>query len=87
MTQDSDIEATILRLAGARGPHASICPTEAARALAAEWRPLLGAVRRTAASLANAGRIDILRKGRRIEPADMKGVIRLRIRPPDESAP
>lgn len=79
MASDSDIAATILRLAGERGPDASICPSEAARSLAEEWRPLLGPVRRVAARLAQDGRIDILRKGRPIAPADMKGVIRLRI--------
>jgi len=76
------IEAAILALAGARGPGASICPSEVARALAPDaWRPLLGAVRRGAAGLAAEGRIDILRKGKPIAPADLRGVIRLRIRP------
>jgi hypothetical protein len=75
------IEATILALAGARGATASISPNEVAQALDAEhWRPLLGAVRRAAAGLAAAGRIDILRKGKRIDPAELRGVIRLRLR-------
>lgn len=81
MTQESDIEATILLLAGERGANSSICPSEAARALATDWRPLLGPVRRSAARLSRDGRIDILRKGRPIDPGDIKGVIRLRIRP------
>jgi hypothetical protein len=34
-----------------------------------------------AAQLAQAGRIDILRKGKPIPPQDMRGVIRLRLRP------
>ncbi len=84
------IEAEILRLTTDRGADKSICPSEVARALAADWRPLLGPVRRTAARLAGAGRIDVLRKGRRIDPADARGVIRLRIRPdgpaPDDKA-
>jgi hypothetical protein len=75
------IEAAILALAGARGPHASIDPGDVARALGAEaWRSLLGAVRRAAVGLAVSGRIEILRKGRTVEPADARGVIRLRIR-------
>ncbi len=86
MTQPSvhsahDIETAILALTEARGPDASICPSEVARALAPEaWRPLLGAVRRQAAGLAAAGRIDILRKGKRVDPGELRGVIRLRVR-------
>jgi hypothetical protein len=77
-----EIEQAILSLAGARGPEASICPSEVARALAPQdWRRLLGAVRRQAAGLAAAGRIDILRKGKPVAPAELRGVIRLRIRP------
>lgn len=77
------IERTILSLAEARGAAGSISPSDVAQALAGEaWRPLLGAVRRAAAGLAAAGRIDILRKGRPIDPAALHGVVRLRIRPP-----
>jgi hypothetical protein len=85
MNQPTRIEAEILRLATARGPDRSICPTEVARALLPDpgdaWRRQLDLVRRAAARLAQAGDIDILRKGRPIDPATMKGVIRLRIRP------
>jgi Protein of unknown function (DUF3253) len=84
------IEATILALTAARGAGRSIAPADAAQALAREWRPLLGPVRQAAARLAQAGRIDILRKGKPVDPAAMKGVIRLRIRgdgvPPDDHA-
>ena len=79
------IAATILALAAARGVGASISPSEVAQALAPEdapqdWRPLLGPVRRAAADLAAVGRIDILRKGKPIDPAELRGVVRLRIR-------
>jgi hypothetical protein len=75
------IAAEILRLAGARGPDRSICPSEVARALAPEdWRPLLGQVRAEAVRLAEAGQIDILRKGRPVPVEAVRGVIRLRMR-------
>ena len=78
----SAIELTLLALAGARGPNGSISPEDVARALApAAWRPLLGAVRRHAAALAAAGRIDILRKGKPVAPGEARGVIRFRLRP------
>ena len=71
---------TILRLVTERGTDKSICPSEAARALSPAWQPLLPAVRRAAVALAEAGRIDILRKGKPVEPAGVRGVIRLRSR-------
>ncbi len=75
------IAAEILRLTGARGPDRSICPSEVARALAPEaWRPLLGQVRTEAIRLAEAGQIDILRKGRPVPVEAVRGVIRLRTR-------
>lgn len=75
---DQAIEATILRLVDARGAEKSICPSEAARALAPEWHSLMGAVRRVAVRLAQSGRIEILRKGKPVDPTGVRGVIRLR---------
>ena len=72
------IEAALLRLVDARGPGKSICPSEVARDLAPDWRGLMGAVRRVAVRLALAGRIVILRKGKPVDPADLRGVVRLR---------
>ena len=76
------IQAEILRQVAARGAGRSICPSEVARALAPEgWRPLMAAVRREAATLAGAGQLDILRKGKPIAPEAMRGVIRLGAKP------
>ncbi len=73
------ITAALLQLAAERGPEKSLCPTDVARAVSAEnWRPLLGAVRKVAADLARQGKIEILRKGKPINPDEMRGVIRLR---------
>jgi hypothetical protein len=83
MTQDAPapnrIEAEILRQLAAAAPGRSVDPGEVAKALDPEWQKLTSAVRRAAVRLAEAGRIDILRKGRRVEPAGVKGVIRLRL--------
>jgi hypothetical protein len=76
------IDAEILSQVAARGPDKTICPSEVARALDPEWQKLSSAVRRAAIRLAEAGQIDILRKGKRVEPAGVKGVIRLRIAGP-----
>jgi hypothetical protein len=73
------ITDALLRIAAERGPEKSLCPTDVARAVSAEnWRPLLGAVRKVAADLARQGKIEILRKGKPINPDEMRGVIRLR---------
>ena len=82
MTDARQIEAEILAQTGARGIDRSICPSEVARALDEARRPLRGAVRQVAAGLAEAGRIEILRKGKPIQPAAMHGVIRLRAKAP-----
>lgn len=81
----AEVEATILALTTQRGPAKSICPSEVARALRPDWQPLLTEVRRVACCLAAAGQIDILRKGKVIEPAGVKGVIRLRLAQPAET--
>ncbi|MEO1205655.1 MAG: DUF3253 domain-containing protein [Pseudomonadota bacterium] len=81
-SRDCRIRQQILELCAVRGTEKSICPSEVARALEADeakWRALLKPVRREAAALARAGRIDILKKGKRIGPDEIKGVIRLRM--------
>ena len=80
MSESTAIEAEILRQAELRGPEKSLCPSEVAQAMGPDWRSKLSAVRRAAIRLALAGRIDILRKGRKVDdPKDVRGVIRLRI--------
>jgi len=77
---ESEIERTMLELVAARGSAASICPSEVARALADEthWRSLMGLVRQVAIRLADAGKIEILRKGKPVPRDAVRGVIRLR---------
>lgn len=75
------IEATILRLVGARGQGKTICPSEAARELGGPhpdgWGPLMQPVRKAAIRLKGRGEVSILRKGRVVESDDFKGVYRL----------
>lgn len=81
------IEETILALCNARDEGATICPTEAAKAIAAsegcadEWRSLLTSVRQAAIALALSDRITIYRKGKPADPSAFKGVYRLGIGP------
>jgi hypothetical protein len=84
MHDQDAIAAEILRQAEARGAGKSICPSEVARALDPReeaWRRLMGPVRAAAIRLARGGRIEVLRKGKPVDPeAEIRGVIRLRIR-------
>jgi hypothetical protein len=83
----AQIEASLLALASERGPGATFCPSEAARALVGsnpdEWGKLMIPVRRVAVALALEGRLSITRKGKVVDPADFKGVYRLGLRRED----
>lgn len=60
---------------------ASICPSDAARAVAPQdWRTLMPEVRRVAAALAVAGRVEITQGGIALDPTQpWRGPIRLRL--------
>lgn len=82
-------EETILEMLASRGKHKSICPTDAAKALAGNpsdesWRKFLTPVKQAAQRLARAGKIEILRKGKPIDPELLHGVIRLRLTSSEE---
>ena len=79
MIDDATLEAELLRLIAERGPEKSICPSDVVRGLTPEWQPLLARVRRIAVRLAEAGRVDILRKGKPVTGEAVRGVIRLRV--------
>ncbi|MFW5641720.1 MAG: DUF3253 domain-containing protein [Roseicyclus sp.] len=72
---DAEIAAALMGLAEARGPERSFCPSEAARALAEDWRPLMPQVRRVAAALP----LLATRKGAPCDPLTVRGPIRLRL--------
>ncbi|HEY8359743.1 MAG TPA: DUF3253 domain-containing protein [Ramlibacter sp.] len=76
---DDEIRDAIGRLLDSRQPQATICPSEAARALAPQaWRPLMDQVRGVAVAMAQEGALEI-RQGGRAVAADkpLRGPIRL----------
>jgi hypothetical protein len=76
---DRALEAAIERLLDARATSASICPSEAARAVDADgWRELMEPARRAARRLVAAGRLEITQDGRVVDPSTARGAIRLR---------
>lgn len=78
--QDDEIRDELLRQVEARGASKSICPSEVARALAPEWQGLMSRIRSVAIVLSREQCIEILRKGKPVEPDAVKGVIRLRVK-------
>ena len=75
---DADIERTILDLLHQRDEGKTICPSEAARALAGDaFRPLMDDVRRVADGMDD---VEITQKGRAVELDAARGPIRLRLK-------
>lgn len=76
---DHELERTILALLASRAETASICPSDAARAIGGEeWRDLMEPARRAARRLVAAGQVDITQKGVVVDPSTAKGPIRIR---------
>ena len=76
---DRDLEAAIGRLLDARAGGATICPSEAARAVDPDgWEALMEPARRAARRLVAAGRLEIVQGGRVVDPSTARGPIRLR---------
>ncbi len=81
MSTDAQMRAAILELLRQRGPGKSICPSDAARAVAGEqFRPLMDQARAVAAQLTDEGLLEVTRRGEVIHPRETKGAIRLRLR-------
>ena len=76
---DARLERTIDELLGQRRPDASICPSEAARAVDPDgWRDLMPAARAAAGRLAAAGQAEVTQGGRVVDVATAKGPVRVR---------
>ena len=71
------IEDALLAKAAERGPAKTFCPSEVARELAADWRPLMPEIREAAARLHDAGRLAVTRGGAPVDPRAPSGPIRL----------
>ncbi|MEM9172372.1 MAG: DUF2256 and DUF3253 domain-containing protein [Pseudomonadota bacterium] len=80
-TVDAELESTILSLLKQRATGATICPSEAARQVAAsDWRALMEPARQAARRLVAQRRIDITQQGHVVDASTARGPIRLRLR-------
>ncbi len=70
---DADIAQVLRGLAQQRGAGRSFCPSEAARALGEDWRPLMPEIRRVAHEIG----LTATQKGVRVNPLTARGPIRL----------
>lgn len=76
--EDRALERAILDLLDARAAGATICPSEAARALGGEWRERMEPARAAARRLVAEGEVEITQGGRAVDPSTAKGPIRIR---------
>ncbi len=84
MSEAPDPEAVaeqIMTLVHARGEGRTFCPSEVARRLATDWRPLMPLVREVAADLARAGCLRATRRGQVVDPEASGGPVRLGLPP------
>ncbi|WP_404444894.1 DUF2256 and DUF3253 domain-containing protein [Microbacterium marinum] len=76
---DEQLTRSILDLLADRAAGATICPSEAARAVGGEdWRDLMEPARRAARRLVDAGEVEITQRGSVVDPSTAKGPIRIR---------
>ncbi|EFL04268.1 conserved hypothetical protein [Streptomyces sp. SPB78] len=79
---DRKLERAILALLDRRAPGATICPSDAARAVHDGdddgWRALMEPARRAARRLVAAGEVEITQGGRPVDAAEARGPVRIR---------
>ncbi|MFC3688253.1 DUF3253 domain-containing protein [Aquipuribacter hungaricus] len=79
---DTALEESLLDLLGRRAATATVCPSEAARAVGgadeAAWRPLMEPARMAARRLVARGEAEITQGGQVVDPSTAKGPVRVR---------
>jgi hypothetical protein len=76
----ADYRKRILELLEQRGPDKTICPSELLNGADKQNAVLMEQVRASARTLAAQGSIEFTQRGRKIDPANAKGPIRLRLK-------
>ena len=80
-TTQPEAEAAIRAVLDRRDRGKTICPSEAARALAGEdgFRPLMPLVRSAARTMVDRGELEVTQRGEVVDPDSAGGAIRLRL--------
>lgn len=87
MISDDDIRDCLMGLLAKRRPDATVCPSDVARALAPDWRPLMTRVRAVAVDLAARGEVVISQRGVPVAAGSARGPIRIGRAAPSEPSP
>lgn len=75
---DLELESAIMELLEHQPRSATVCPSDAARAVGGvDWEPLAEPARAAARRLCAEGRVVITQAGRRVDPSTAKGPIRV----------
>ncbi len=77
MSETEHMREVLMQLAGERREGGTFCPSEAARRLSADWRPLMPRVREMAAELMEEGKLICTQRGEPAHPRTTRGAIRL----------
>jgi DNA-binding transcriptional regulator PaaX len=78
---DLALEVAIMELLSRRGPGKTICPSEAARLVdPSGWKELMDKARAAVQRLVAQGEIVVTQRGKIVDPSQVNGPIRLKIR-------
>lgn len=80
MRKGSSYAATILEILRTRGRGKTMCPSEVLAPQDKQNPELMEKVREAARGLVKRGEIEIVQKGKPVDPANLRGPIRLRLR-------
>lgn len=85
-TDEATLRRAILAMARSRGSDKTFCPSEVARQLADDWRPLMAPLRDAARELARDHQLRVMQRGRMLSPDKAwHGAIRLqKLDPPHD---
>ena len=82
---DLALEEAIVSLLHGRAGGGTICPSEAARAVAGDddaeaWRAMMERTRRAARRLVASGKVVMMQQGRVVDPSSARGPVRIRLK-------
>lgn len=77
MSDTERMREALMQLADERRNGCTFCPSEAARRLSADWRPLMPRLREVAAGLVEEGKLACTQRGEAAHPLTTRGAIRL----------
>lgn len=76
---DPQLEQAVLDLLARRADDVTICPSDVARTVSDDWRPLMQPVRDAAARLAATGRVEVTQGGEVVDVTTARGPVRIRL--------